>query len=134
MKRTSRTCLTLVAAAVFVTVTFAGARVANSAENPPRPGDSRITPRLLRVLAGAGSDPGGVPVVVITDAPIDPASATQVLSTGGSLRRSFGKVSGFAANITPGGLKRLEALPGLVSVTVDSAVHSLNDLNYVTVG
>ena len=133
MKRTSRTRRTLVAVAVFLTATLGSAPLLHSVENPPPPGDSRISPRLLSTLEGAGSDPGGVPVVVITDSPMDPAQATQVLSTGGTLQRSFGKVNGFSANINAGGLKRLASLPGLVSVSLDSAVHSLNDLNYVTV-
>ncbi|HEU5181488.1 MAG TPA: S8 family peptidase [Candidatus Polarisedimenticolia bacterium] len=133
MEKTSRTRRTLVAAAVFLAVTFGGVVVTHSAENPPPP-DSRISPRLLRVMEGAGSDPEGVPVVVITDSLIDPTQVTQVLSGGGVLRRTFGKVGGFAANVSSGGLKKLAAMPGLVSMTVDSSVRSLNDLNYVTVG
>ena len=134
MERTSRTRLTLVAAAVFFAVTFGSVAIVHSAENPPPPGNSRISPRLLRAMEEAGTDPGGVPVVVITDTVLDPSQVTQVLSGGGALRRTFGKINGFAANASSGTLKKLAALPGLVSMTVDTAVRSLNDLNYVTVG
>ena len=99
----------------------------------PPPEGTRLSPRLLRLLEGAGTDQP-VPVVVITQAPLLDSEEADARAAGAQLHRRFGKLAGYAAHVPAGSLRRLASLQGVLGVSYDSEVSGANDLNYLTVG
>ena len=99
----------------------------------PPPEVSRLSPRLLHLIEGAGSGMS-VPVVVTTLAPISDADEAEARGAGAVLHRRFGKLSGYGATVSVGSLRRLASMNGVQSISYDAEVAGANDLNYVTVG
>ena len=103
------------------------------ADSPPPPEDSRLSPRLLRVVEEAGADQV-VPVLVTTAFSAGDGVEAGARAAGAQVQRRFGRLSGFAASVPAGTLRRLASLPGVLGVSFDSEVGATNDLNYLTVG
>jgi serine protease AprX len=120
------------AALLFSSVLGNGFLSAPTVTSPP-PEDSRLSPRLLQVMEEAGADQS-VPVVVMTGRPILDSEEAEARAAGAQLSRRFGKLSGYAAQVPAGALRRLAAIRGVLGVSYDSEVAGANDLNYVTVG
>jgi serine protease AprX len=124
-----------VLAALLISVALGLAPRILSAQTLPPPEESRLSPRLLDVVEGAGAGPEEVVPVVVTTAQTPTDSDISVLKeAGGSLHRRFGKLSSYAATISVGALRKLAKTRGVIAVSYDAEVSSDNDLNYVTVG
>ncbi len=119
--------------ALLLSTSFGNGVLSAPAVTPPPPEGSRLSPRLLRLLEGAGAEQV-VPVVVMTSAPILDSEEADARAAGAQLHRRFGKLSGYAAHVPAGSLQRLASLRGVLGVSYDSEVAGANDLNYVTVG
>ena len=119
-------------AALLLSTSFGNGFLSAPAATPP-PEGSRLSPRLLRMLEGAGADQM-MPVIVMTSNPILDSEEADARAAGAQVHRRFAKLSGYAAHVPAASLHKLAQLQGVLGVSYDAEVAGANDLNYVTVG